>query len=121
MCYASYYCEPKNGSEYNMHVMKVIDRIYLEHPECGSGLMSDMLYRDGYTVNRKRVCLLMKLMGLEPIYQKPYLSRKKLNNPIYPYLSGNLKIKCNNEVSASDITYVPIQGGCIYSFAIIEK
>ena len=68
VCYASYYCEPKNGSEYNMHVMKVIDRIYLEHPECGSGLMSDMLYRDGYTVNRKRVRRLMKLMALEAIY-----------------------------------------------------
>ncbi len=118
---ASYYYEPTIESEENQHVMHVIDRTYLEHLECDSHLMTDMLYRDGYTVNRKRVCLLMKLMGLEPIYQKPYLSRKKLNNPIYPYLSGNLKIKCNNEVSASDITYVPIQGGCIYSFAIIEK
>ena len=52
---ASYYCEHTNESEENLRVMQVIDMIYLEHPEFGSRLMTEMLYRNGYTVNRKRV------------------------------------------------------------------
>jgi putative transposase len=78
--------------------MQVIHGIYLERPECGTRLITDMIYRDGYTVNHKRVRRLMKLMGLEAIYQKPNLIRKQLNNPIYPYLLGNLKINRRNEV-----------------------
>ena len=82
--------------------------------------MTDMHYRNGYTFNRKRVRRLMKLMGLEAIYQKPNLCGKHLNNPIYPYLLGNLKINRSNEVWASDITYVRIEGVCIYLCAIID-
>jgi putative transposase len=111
---------PTNEPEEILHVMQVIDRIYLEHPKCDSRLMTDMLYRDGFAVNRKRVRRLMKLIGLEAIYQKPNLSRKHPNNPIYPYLLGNLKINRSNEVWSSAITYVPIQGRCIYCCAIID-
>jgi putative transposase len=62
------YYEPSNESEENLHLMQVIDRIYQEHPECGSRLITVMLYRDGYTVSRKRVRRLMRLMVLESIY-----------------------------------------------------
>ena len=98
---ASYYHQPEPESDKNLQLMRVIDETYLAYPVFGSRQMARWLRRQGHAVNRKRVQRLMRLMGLEAIYQKPNLSRP-------------------NQVWAMDITYVPIQGGFIYLCAVID-
>jgi putative transposase len=118
---SSYYHEPDTEeSDENLLLMKRIDELYMAHPDCGSRAMSRLLRLEGYEVNRKRVRRLMKLMGLEAIYQKPNLSKKHPSNPIYPYLLKGLHICRPNQVWATDITYLPIQGGFIYLCAVID-
>ncbi len=51
--------------------MHRIDELYLAMPIYGSRRMVTALRRDGWTVNRKRVRRLMRLMEIEAIYQKP--------------------------------------------------
>ena len=117
---ASYYHQPQPEPGENLQLMRVIDETYLATPSFGSRQMTRWLRRQGYEVNRKRVRRLMRLMGLEAIYRKPNLSRKHPAHPIYPYLLRGLVVDRPNQVWATDITYVPIQGGFIYLCAVID-
>ena len=117
---ASYYHEPQPETDDNLKLMRVIDEVHLAHPEFGSRQMARWLRRQGYPVNRKRTQRLMRMMGLEAIYQAPNTSRKHPSNPVYRYLLRRLKVERPNQVWAMDITYVPIQGGFIYLCAVID-
>ena len=117
---ASYYHRPEPEPDENLRLMRVIDETYLAYPVFGSRQMARWLRRQGHVVNRKRVRRLMRLMGLEAIYQKPNTSRKHPYNPVYRYLLRRLKVDRPNQVWAMDITYVPIQGGFIYLCAVID-
>jgi putative transposase len=117
---ASYYHQPAPETAENLKLMRVIDETYLEFPVFGSRQMTRWLRRQGYAVNRKRVRRLMQQMGLEAIYRKPNLSRKHPSNPVFPYLLRGLVIDRPNQVWATDITYIPLQGGFIYLCAVID-
>jgi len=117
---ASYYREPEPESDENLQLMRVIDKTYVDWPVFGSRQMTRWLRRQGYDVNRKRVRRLMHVMGLEAIYRKPNTSRKHPSHPIFRYLLRRLIIDRPNQVWASDITYIPIQGGFIYLCAVID-
>ena len=117
---ASYYHLPAPEPDFNLRLMREIDETYLAHPFFGSRQMTRWLRRQGHRVNRKRVQRLMRLMGLEAIYQKPNLSRANAAHRVYPYLLRRLVVDRPNQVWAMDITYVPIQGGYIYLCAVID-
>jgi putative transposase len=128
LCRASLYYHPqRTDSEYNLKLMKLIDQKWLECPFYGSRRMTAWLNRQNHpvnvSVNRKRVCRLMNLMGIEAIYPK----KKKLSNPgqesanvKFPYLLRDLSINRANYVWSADITYIPMKKGFIYLVAIID-
>ena len=68
------YWRPAAVSEDDLRLMRRIDELYLAMPFYGSRRMVAALRRDGWTVNRKRVRRLMRLMRIEAIYQKPNTS-----------------------------------------------
>ncbi len=68
---SSFYYEGKGESPLNLELMHLIDEQYLETPWYGSRQMARHLRRLGYCVGRKRVRRLMRLMGLQAIYQAP--------------------------------------------------
>jgi putative transposase len=74
----------------------------------------------GHTVNDKRVRHLMRLMGLEAIYQKPRTSIPNKEHIIYPYLLRNILIERVNHVWSTDITYVPMERGFLYLVAVMD-
>ena len=100
--------------------MKMIDRHYLEAPFYGARKIAVQLKNDGYTVNRKRVSRLMKLMGLRAVYRRPRTSQPAKGHQVYPYLLGNMEIRRPNQVWAADITYIPMKRGFLYLVAIID-
>jgi transposase-like protein len=55
----------------DLALMRRMDELYTKWPFYGSRRMVAALRQDGCAVNRKRVRRLMRLMGLEAIYQKP--------------------------------------------------
>ena len=117
---ASYYHQPQPEADANLRLMRVIDETYLAYPFFGSRQMARWLRRQGHTVNRKRVQRLMRLLGLEAIYQKPNLSRANAAHRVYPYLLRKRVIDRPNQVWATDITYVPVQGGYAYLCAVLD-
>ncbi len=54
--------------------------------------MTAVLRREGHAVNPKRICRLVRLVGLEAIYPKPNLSRPAKGHKIYPYLLRGVTI-----------------------------
>ncbi len=117
---ASYYHQPEPETAENLRLMRLIDETYLVFPVFGSRQMTRWLRRQGYAVNRKRVRRLMRQMGLEAIYQKPNLSGRHPTHPVFPYLLRDLAVDRPNQVWASDITYIPIQGGFLYLCAVLD-
>jgi putative transposase len=100
--------------------MKAIDRQYLATPFYGSRKIAACLKKDGQIVNRKRICRLMRIMGLKAIYRRPRTSPPGKGNKIYPYLLKGLRIDRPNQVWAADITYIPMQKGFLYLVVIMD-
>jgi putative transposase len=114
------YYKPKPVSDDELAFMRRIDAIYTKWPFYGSRRMVAELRGEGFTVNRKHVQRLMRLMGIEAIYQKPNTSRKHPHHKIDPYLLKNLKIDHPNQVWCADITYIPMQKGWVYLVAVMD-
>ena len=74
----------------------------------------------GYQVNRKRVQRLMRVMGIEAIYQRPNTSKPAAEHKVYPYLLRDLEINEVNQAWAADITYIPMARGFVYLVAIMD-
>ncbi len=72
--------------------MRRLDEVYLAHPEFGAWQMARWFRRQGYDVNRKRMQRVMRLIGVEAIYQKPNLSRCHPEYQVYPYRLRNLTV-----------------------------
>jgi len=114
------YYQPKEISEEDLALMKLIDRQYLATPFYGARKIAAWLKKQEYGVNRKRVRRLMRTMGLKAIYRRPRTSQPAPGHKIYPYLLSGMKITRPNQVWASDITYIPMARGFLYLVAIID-
>jgi putative transposase len=101
-------------------IMNRIHEIWLKFPVYGYRRITKALQDEGYDINRKRVCRLMKLMNLEALYAKPKLSDPHPEHKIYPYLLKGLTIDRPNQVWCTDITYVKMPLGFVYLVAIID-
>jgi putative transposase len=117
---SSFYYAPKGESEENLSLMRRIDELFLKYPFYGSRQMTRQLRREGLSVGRHRVRRLMRLMGLEAIYQAPRTSAPHPAHRIYPYLLKGMAIERPNQVWCADITYIPMQRGFLYLVAIMD-
>ena len=117
---SSIYYRPKITSEEDLSLMGGIDRQYLETPFYGSRWMKAWLERRGVRVSRKRVQLVMRIMGLRAIYRKPSASRPAPGTEVYPYLLRNARVTRPNQVWAADITYLPMAWGFLYLVTIMD-
>jgi len=117
---STFYFTPKGERPENLALMRRIDALFLKYPFFGSRQMVRQLRRDGLGVGRHRVRRLMRLMGLEAIYQAPRTSDPHPIHRIYPYLLRELAITRPNQVWCADITYIPVQRGFLYLVAIMD-
>src|SRR5277367_3222271 len=104
----------------DLRLMRRLDEQYLATPFYGSRRMVAVLRREGEVVNRKRVRRLMRLMGIEAIYQKPNTSRRHPEHKVYPYLLRDFVIDRPNQVWCADITYIPLAKGFVYLVAVMD-
>ncbi len=117
---SSFYYRPKGESAENLALMRRLDALFLKYPFYGSRQMARQLRREGVRVGRHRVRRLMRLMGLQAIYQAPRTSASHPAHRIYPYLLRGLAIDRPNQVWCADITYIPVQRGFLYLVAIMD-
>jgi len=117
---ATFYYAPVPESEFNLHVMRLIDEQYTRTPFYGWPRMTAYLRRQGHQVNHKRVQRLMGEMGLQAIYPKRRTSLAAQGHKVYPYLLRNLAITHPDQVWSADITYIPMLRGYMYLVAIMD-
>jgi putative transposase len=117
---ASLYYVARPEADEDLRLMREIDELHLLYPFFGSRQIVRWLRRQGERINRKRVRRLMRLLGLEAIYRKPNLSRANPAHRVYPYLLRDLTVDRPDQVWATDITYIPVQGGFAYLCAVID-
>ena len=102
-------------------LMRRLDELHLKRPHAGSRMLRDLLRREGYRINRKKVQRLMRQMGLLALYPKRRpLSRPAKEHRIYPYLLRDLDVTRPNQVWCADITYIPLAKGFGYLVAILD-
>ena len=69
---------------------------------------------------RRHLATLMRRMGMEAVYRKPRTSQRHPAHTVYPSLLRNAEITRPNHVWAADITYIPMQRGFVYLFAVLD-
>ena len=117
---SSFYHTLRGESSENLALMRRIDELFLKYPFYGSRQMGRQLRREGGCVGRHRVRRLMRLMGLEAIYQAPKTSTPHPGHRIYPYLLRNVRVVRPDHVWCADITYIPVRRGFLYLVAIMD-
>ncbi len=117
---AGLYYEPKEESQQNLQLMRLLDEQYTRTPFYGSRKMTAWLATKGFAVNRKRVSRLMERMGIEAVYPKPRLSRPGEHHKVYPYLLGGVEVSRVNQVWSTDITYIRMAQGFVYLVAVMD-
>jgi putative transposase len=118
---SGFYYKKKEKPALNQELMVEIDKEYTRHPFRGVPSMTEYLRRDlGYAINHKRIARLYKQMDIFALVPGPHTSKGCKGHKKYPYLLRNLVIKRNNQVWATDITYVPVKNGHMFLIAIID-
>lgn len=107
-------------SEEELSILKSIGRLYLSKPFYGYRKVTVWLQKQGYSVNKKRVRRLMKVVNWKTIYREPKTTVCNPEHKKYPYLLKGLEITHKNQVWATDITYIPMKQGFMYLTAIID-
>ena len=117
---SSVYRRRKGESAENLALMRRIDKLFLEYPFYGSRQMVRHLWRERVRVGRHRVRRLMRVMGLQAIYQAPRTTTRHPQHRVYPYLLKGVAIERPNHAWTSDITYIPVQNGFLYLVAVMD-
>jgi len=116
----AYYYRPRPKAALSETLTTLLDEQYTKTPFYGVPRMTEWLKTRGYRVNRKRVRRLMRLMGLEAVYPKPWLSKPAKDHKKYPYLLRDVVIERPDHVWSTDITYIRLRSGFIYLVAIMD-
>lgn len=117
-----HYYQSVATSPLNLHLMRLMDEHYLEHPDKGPRRMQSWLAREhGLRVNLKRLNrLYYRVMRLQSVLPGPHTSRPAPGHKTYPYLLRGLTIDRPNQVWQTDITYVGMASGYLYLTAWID-
>jgi putative transposase len=97
-----------------------IDELYTAHPFYGVRKITASLRAEGVLVNHKAVARHMREMGLAAIRPKPKLSKRRAEQPIYPYLLRTIQAQEPNHVWGIDITYIRLRHGWLYLVAVLD-
>ena len=117
---ASVYYQPAALSERELSLRRQLDELHLKYPAYGSRRLRDELEKRSLRIGRHQVRRLMRQIGIAAVYPRRSLSRPAKGHKIYPYLLRNLAITRPNQVWAADITYIPMQHGCLYLVAVMD-
>lgn len=117
---SSLYYVPVPISSADLELMRRIDHLHTDYPFMGARMLRDRLKAMGYSIGRRHVARLMRLMGIEALYRKKKTTKRNPEHSVFPYLLRGLTIERPNQVWAADISYIPMRRGFLYLFAILD-
>lgn len=90
------------------------------NPYYGCRKIKIALGTKGISTSKNNVSKIMNELGIRAIYPKPITTVPDNEHTKYGYLLKGVKIKRSNQVWASDITYLRVNGNFVYLVAIID-
>jgi putative transposase len=117
---SSWYYQPVATNAEDLVLLNLIDEEYTKRPFYGSRKILVYLRAMGHVINRKRVCRLMRVLGVSGIVPGPNTSKRNQAHKVYPYLLTGLEIVRPNQVWSTDITYIRLAHGFVYLVAVID-
>ncbi len=120
--HAYYYDDSKSFSEPELVILARMDAIYTARPATGYRMMSALLVAEGFPVTRKIIRRYMVILGLKSIapYKKTRTTVKDSSHKTFSYLVRKWDIAKSGDVWATDITYIPFNGGFVYLTVIMD-
>ncbi|MBV7337846.1 IS3 family transposase [Chloroflexi bacterium TSY] len=113
---SSWYYRAVGENEYNLELMRLIDKEYTQNPFYGYRRITAVLQRAGHEVNKKRIARLMQKMGLQAIYPRSKARLASKEHRIYPYLLRDVEISHGIKSGAQILPiYRCPKGLCIWS------
>ena len=114
--------QPEAEDPEDLHIMRLMDEIYLIDPCMGTRRLVKLLKREhGLNVSRKRIKRLRRKMQLETIWCRPRrTSIPDKTHRKYPYLLREREVTRPDQVWCADITYVPMPRGHAYLCAVMD-
>jgi putative transposase len=122
---STYYYQSHRSSEAIALEQRIVQRL-LElreaHPNDGYRRMTRQLQLEGLHVNRKRIARLMQLHNLGVRTVQPDLGMLRYRRPVQtaPLPRENVQPTAANQAWISDLAYVHIASGLIYTAAILD-
>jgi len=93
-----------------------------EFPCYGYRRVTAELRKQGWSINRKRVARLMKVMGLQAkkVVRKRRTTNSEHSFPRYPNLVASLVVQHPDQVWVADITYIRLKHGFVYLAVLMD-
>lgn len=117
---SSYYCQ-RQGRE-DQELRQEIEAVAETWPTYGYRRVSAQLKRQGWRVNHKRVCHLMRQLSLQgkACPRKRRTTNSQHSFPRYPNLVQDLKVTHPDQVWVTDITYIRLSRGFVYLAVLMD-
>jgi putative transposase len=119
ICRSTVYYQAKEELD-DTELANEIYEIWIESTASGYRKITAALRRKGHIANRKKVLRIMNEMGIEGEYQKHKTTTSNKEHEKFPYLLKNLAINRPNQVWATDITYIKVNGYFVYLIGVID-
>src|SRR5262249_29184939 len=121
---ASYYrsWRKREPKQEELALRDAIQRLALKDRHCGYRRIREVLKRDGWLVNHKRVLRLMREDNLLSIRQRRFVVTTDSEHAwrIYPNLARSMVVTDINQLWVGDITYVRLQQEFVYLAVLLD-
>lgn len=114
------YYVPKPADESDVTLMNEIQDIYEKRPFQGYKRLTDDLKDMGHAINHKRVYRLMKELGIQAVYPKKNLSKRRFEDTVVTYLLKDYPPQKPHDCWCTDLTYIKTSKGFVYLTALID-
>lgn len=117
---STFYYQPQPAAEADL--LSALERLAAAWPTHGSRWFTQLLRREGWTINRKRVRRLMRRLGIQPKIKRKtvWTTQSRHGWRRYPNLVRELTITHLDQVWVADITYVRLRFEFIYLAIVLD-
>lgn len=115
-----YYKSTKKAFAGKDELICLLHKLHYDYPFYGRRRLHQMALKSGFEVTQYIIKCLMNEEKIVALVLTRSLTRSNKMHKKYPYLLKGVKIDRPNQVWATDITYIRLQGGYVYMMAIID-